>query len=236
MDFMETIRIIPRSLLSLFFLFLITKLMGKKQVSEFSIFDYVIGISIGNFTAEMTMNFDNQYINGIVAIFCFGFTAWLISKVTMKSIILRRIIIGVPTVVIQNGKIIEPSLKKLNIDINDLLEQCRNNNVFDISEIEYAVMEVNGKVNIMKKAMYESVTPNDLNLKVENKSLVSNIIIDGKIMKNNLNGMNKDISWLEKQIKVKGVDINNVLLATLDDQEKINIYQKNNEKPKEILE
>ena len=114
---MDTINVIFRSLLSLITLFLITKFMGKKQVSELSLFDYVIGISIGNFTAEMTMNLDSKYINGIMAIFTFGFISWLVSKMTMKSLFIRRLIIGVPTVVIQNGKILEPSLKKLKIDI-----------------------------------------------------------------------------------------------------------------------
>ena len=109
----ETLRIIPRSLVSLIVLFLITKAIGKKQVSELSLFDYVIGISIGNFAAEMIMNFDNNYYNGIVAMITFGFIAWLVSYFTMKSMVLRRIIIGTPTVLIQNGKIIEKNLRKM---------------------------------------------------------------------------------------------------------------------------
>ena len=86
MNFNEVFMIVPRSLISLVVLFFVTKLIGKKQVSEFSLFDYVIGISIGNFTAEMTMNFDNQYINGIVAIVTFGFVAYLVSVLSIKSI------------------------------------------------------------------------------------------------------------------------------------------------------
>ncbi len=234
---MDTINVIFRSLLSLITLFLITKFMGKKQVSELSLFDYVIGISIGNFTAEMTMNLDSKYINGIMAIFTFGFISWLVSKMTMKSLFIRRLIIGVPTVVIQNGKILEPSLKKLKIDINDLLEQCRSNGIFDISEINYAVMEVNGKINILKKAGFDPVTANDLNLKVPSKDLVSNIIIDGVIVYNNLENMNKDEDWLFKELKVKGYKLEDILLATLDNNDKINIYERNNNiKIKKVLE
>ena len=234
---MDTINVIFRSLLSLITLFLITKFMGKKQVSELSLFDYVIGISIGNFTAEMTMNLDSKYINGIMAIFTFGFISWLVSKMTMKSLFIRRLIIGVPTVVIQNGKILEPSLKKLKIDINDLLEQCRSNGIFDISEINYAVMEVNGKINILKKAGFDPVTANDLNLKVPSKDLVSNIIIDGVIVYNNLENMNKDEDWLFKELKVKGYKLEDILLATLDNNDKINIYERNkNIKIKKVLE
>ena len=204
MDIQEALSIIPRSLFSLLTLFLITKLIGKKQVSELSLFDYVIGISIGNFTAEMTMGLNNQYINGVVAIFTFGIISWLVSRLTMKSIILRRILIGTPTIIIQEGKIIKENMKKLNIDINDLLEQCRNNGTFDISQIEYAIMEVNGKISIMLKPEYNPVTMNDMNLKPTLQDLCANVIIDGRIMMKNLNNMNKSKQWLLKELKVKG--------------------------------
>lgn len=227
MDITEAISIIPRSLGSLLTLFFVTKLMGKKQVSELSLFDYVIGISIGNFTAEVTMGLDKQYIDGLIAIVVFGIVSWGVSKITMKSIILRRLIIGTPTVVIQKGKILEKSLKKLNIDINDLLEQCRSNGNFDISQIEYGIMEVNGKVSILLKSQYNPVTPKDLNLKTEQQELIANVVIDGKIMHNNLLNMKKDDKWLYKELKVKGYELDDVLLATLDSNEKLNIYEKN---------
>lgn len=237
MDITEAMSIIPRSLGSLLTLFFVTKLMGKKQVSELSLFDYVIGISIGNFTAEVTMGLDKQYIDGLIAIIAFGIVSWGVSKITMKSIMLRRLIIGTPTVVIQKGKIIEKSLKKLNIDINDLLEQCRSNGNFDISQIEYGIMEVNGKVSILLKSQYNPVTPKDLNIKTEQQELIANVVIDGKIMHNNLLNMKKDDKWLYKELKVKGYELDDVLLATLDSNEKLNIYEKNmNEEAINILE
>ena len=237
MDITEAISIIPRSLGSLLTLFFVTKLMGKKQVSELSLFDYVIGISIGNFTAEVTMGLDKQYIDGLIAIIAFGIVSWGVSKITMKSIILRRLIIGTPTVVIQKGKILEKSLKKLNIDINDLLEQCRSNGNFDISQIEYGIMEVNGKVSILLKSQYNPVTPKDLNIKTEQQELIANVVIDGKIMHNNLLNMKKDDKWLYKELKLKGYELDDVLLATLDSNEKLNIYEKNmNEEAINILE
>jgi uncharacterized membrane protein YcaP (DUF421 family) len=237
MNIHEALLIIPRSLFSLLTLFIISKLIGKKQVSELSLFDYVIGISIGNFTAEMTMNLENQYTNGIVAIFTFGIISWFVSKITMKSIILRRFLIGTPTIIIQDGKILESSMKKLNIDINDLLEQCRTNGTFDISEIEYAIMEVNGKISILLKKDYQQPTNKDMNLKLPNQGLVANIIIDGKIMKNNLNNMNKTEEWLFHELNIKGINLNDILLATLDNQEKVTFYKRNYQLvPKKILE
>ena len=237
MDIQEALSIIPRSLFSLLTLFPITKLIGKKQVSELSLFDYVIGISIGNFTAEMTMGLNNQYINGVVAIFTFGIISWLVSRLTMKSIILRRILIGTPTIIIQEGKIIKENMKKLNIDINDLLEQCRNNGTFDISQIEYAIMEVNGKISIMLKPEYNPVTMNDMNLKPTLQDLCANVIIDGRIMMKNLNNMNKSKQLLLKELKVKGYNLEDILLATLDINEKLTVYENNHHiKIKNVLE
>ena len=229
MDIIEALLIIPRSLLSLFILFLVTKLIGKKQVSELSLFDYVIGISIGNFTAEMTMSLDVQFINGVMALLTFGLFAYLISLLTMKSIRIRRFFIGVPTVIIQNGKIIEKAMKHVMIDINDLLEQCRINGYYDLTQIEYAIMEANGKISIMPKSEYKPLTPNDMKKKVAQEDLQANVIIVGVIMQNNLENMNKSINWLEKELKVKGYkEYDDIILAILDKNDKLTIFDKNN--------
>lgn len=233
----ETLRIIPRSLVSLIVLFLITKAIGKKQVSELSLFDYVIGISIGNFAAEMIMDFNSNYYNGIVAMTTFGLIAWLVSYFTMKSMVLRRIIVGTPTVLIQNGKIIEKNLRKMMIDINDLLEQCRGNGTFDVNEIEYAIMEANGKISILSKKEYAPLIVKDMNLKLGKNELVSNVIIDGKIMKSNLENSGKEKDWLLKELKIKGKKLEDILLATLDNNYKLVIYERNNNmKVKNVLE
>ena len=228
-DYKEILEVSYRALISLVALFLITKLLGKKQVSQLSLFDYVIGISIGNFAAEVTINLEAEWINGVVA--------YLVSILTMKSIVARRFFMGAPTVVIQNGKIIKESLKRVKFDINDLLEECRNNDVFDLNQINYALMEANGKLSILLKPEYLPLTPNDMKVKVNKNGLVANIIIDKKIMKNNLSQMGKDEKWLMKELKVKGVSLEDVLLGTLDIDDKLTIYrQKENENIKNILE
>ena len=236
-DYKEILQVSYRALISLVTLFLITKLLGKKQVSQLSLFDYVIGISIGNFAAEVTIHLEAEWINGVVAVTIFGVVAYLVSILTMKSIIARRFFMGAPTVVIQNGKIIKESLKKIKFDINDLLEECRNNGVFDLTQINYALMEANGELSILLKPEYLPITPNDMKLKPEKNSLVANIIIDKKIMPNNLKQMNKDEKWLLKELKIKGYKLEDVLLATLDINDKLTIYkQKENENIKNILE
>lgn len=229
--------VISRALMSLVALFIVTKLIGKKQVSELSLFDYVIGISIGNFAAEMTINTDSPEINGIIAVFIFGLIAYLVSIATMKSIILRRFFIGTPTILIQKGKILEKNLKRCKMDVNDLLEQIRIGGYFNLDEVDYAIMEANGKVSIFPKGENKPATLKDLKLKVEKQSLCSNVIIDGKIMHGNLENMHKDENWLIKQLKVKGKKLDEILLATLDLNEKLILYERNyNLKVDDVLE
>lgn len=231
MDFSEVGTVIYRGLISLVALFLVTKMLGKKQVSQLSLFDYVIGISIGNFAAEMTVNLDTNEINGIVAVLVFGIVAYIVSVITMKSIVLRKFFMGSPTVLIEDGKLMMEGLKKVKFDINDLLEECRGDGYFDISEIAYAVMEVNGKLSILPKSEYENPTLKDLNIKGQKASLCANIIIDGNIMPKALADMHKTEDWLYHELKTKGTKLEDVLLATLDTNEKFIVYEKNVNKP-----
>lgn len=238
MKFDEILMIVPKALVSIIVLYLATKLIGKKQAAELSLFDYVIGISIGNFGAEMIINMETPFIYGCIAIMSFGLIAYIVSIVTMKSIYFRKLLIGTPTIVIQNGKILIDNLRKVKMDINDMLEQIRISGYFDLSEVEYAIVEANGKLSIMPKVEYAPLTPIDMNIKPSKKDLVANVIIDSKIIKESLRYMNKSQDWLEHELKIKGYnDLNNILLATLDVNEKLIIYEKNqNIKSNKVLE
>lgn len=236
-NWMELYDVLIRAILSLITLFLVTKMLGKKQVSQLSLFDYVIGISIGNFAAEMTINLDSQEINGIVAVLVFGIVAYIVSYLTMKSMRVRRFFIGVPTLIIDNGKFIEKNLMKFKMDINDVLEQLRINGYFDVSQVKYALLEANGTLSVMPKEEYRPVNPNDMKLKVSKEDLCANVIIDSKIMYNNLNNIKKDEKWLNQQLKIQGyTDLSKVLLATVDINEKLNVYEKVDSTKHNILE
>ena len=236
-EVMEILDVILRSLVSLVSLFLVTKLIGKKQISQLSLFDYVIGISIGNFAAEMSINLESEYIHGVVAVVVFGLVAYLVSILTMKNLKIRKFFIGDPTMLIQDGKIIYNTLKKSRIDINDLLEQCRINGYFDINEIDYALLEANGQISFKPKPEYESPVNKDLKIEKARQGLCSNLIVDGNIIHKSLKVMGKDIKWLEHELKVKGIKLENVLLATLDLGGTFRVYEKNvNIKEHEILQ
>lgn len=226
-NYNELFNVVIRGLLSLITLFLVTKLIGKKQVSQLSLFDYVIGISIGNFAAEMTINLESEELYGIIAVLLFGGIAYLVSVGTMKSIKLRRFFMGSPTILIEHGKILQNNFYKVKYDINDMLEQCRVNGYFDISEIDYAIVEANGELSILAKSEYLPVNRNDMKLKVSKSGLCANVIIDGKVMYNNLKKINKDEKWLNKELKLKGKDISDIILATVDINDKVVFYERN---------
>ena len=226
-NYNELFNVVIRGLLSLITLFLVTKLIGKKQVSQLSLFDYVIGISIGNFAAEMTINLESEELYGIIAVLLFGGIAYLVSVGTMKSIKLRRFFMGSPTILIEHGKILQDNFYKVKYDINDMLEQCRVNGYFDISEIDYAIVEANGELSILAKSEYLPVNRTDMKLKVSKNGLCANVIIDGKVMYNNLKKINKDEKWLNKELKLKGKDISDIILATVDINDKVVFYERN---------
>ena len=236
-NFTELLNVVVRAFASLLTLFFVTKLIGKKQVSQLSLFDYVIGISIGNFAAEMTINLESEELYGVVAVLIFGSIAYLVSILTMKSIVLRRFFMGTPTILIQKGKILEKSFSKVKYDLNDMLEQCRIKGYYDISQIEYAIVEANGELSILPNGQNKPITVSDMGIKPEKQGLCANIIIDGKIMQKNLEEMNKDEDWLNQQLLIKGKKIEDVLLGTVDINEKVIFYERNlNEKVLNILE
>ena len=223
----DLLDVILRCLVSLVTLFLVTKMIGKKQVSQFSLFDYVIGISIGNFAAEMAINLDSSYLHGTVAVIVFGLVAYLVSLLTMKSLKIRKFIIGDPNILIKDGKILYNSLKKSKFDINDLLEEARINGYFDISDIDYALMEANGKISFLPKIESQNPTNKDLKLNTKRKGLCINLIIDGQIIEEALRDINKDQKWLLKKVKEKNFNLEEVILATIDLQNNLKVYGKN---------
>lgn len=223
----EVLIITQRAIFSLITLYLVTKLIGKKQVSELSLFDYVISISIGNFAAEMTMNLDTQSINGFVSVVIFGLIGTIVSILTMKSISLRRFFMGTPTIIIDNGKFVYKNMKRTKIDMNDFLQTARIAGYFDINQIKYALMEANGQISFLPKEEYLPVTNKNMKLNIQKEGLCANVIIDGKIMEKNLSKIKKDEKWLVKSLDVKGYkNINEILLATVDINEKLTVFLK----------
>lgn len=219
--------IVFRTVVSAFSLFVLCKIMGRKQIGQLNIFDYVVGITIGSIAAVMSTDKEISYETCIIAMGVLALIEVLISLVTTKSIKLRRILTGTPIVLIEEGKIIEDGLNKARFDVNDLLQECRSNGYFDISKIQYALMEANGRLSFLLKSKYDSITPSDMKLKVSNQGLCANLIIDGNIMHGNLKKIGKDKTWLLARLKTEKIDdYRKILLLSCDINEKFSIYFK----------
>lgn len=230
-DIMNFFNVLWRSVLSIVALFFLTKMMGRKQISQLNLYDYVVGITIGSVAAEISTNLDSDFWGGIVVMAVYTSVSVFVSYLTEKSIILRRFIIGSPIVIMENGKILEKSLKKSKFDVNELLQEARIDGYYDLSQIEYAIMEANGKVSFLPKSKYLPITPSDMKLKVDKNGLVSNLVIDGNIMYGNLKTVNKNEDWLLTRLRNMGyLQLDNILLATCDNKEKIVVFEKNYDK------
>ncbi|MFR6016750.1 MAG: DUF421 domain-containing protein [Paraclostridium sordellii] len=213
-------------------MFILTKIMGKKQISQLTLFDYVVGISIGSIAAELAINESISYIQGITGMTIYALFPILLSLISLKSNLARKILDGVPTILIQNGEINEKGLKKTKMNINDLIEECRLKDVFDIKDIKFAILETSGNLSIQLKSKHKPLTPEDINLKSKDKYLCVNLIIDGKILDNHLEIIGKDIKWLNSELDKKGIkNTSDILLAYMDSSKKINIYLKNKDIP-----
>lgn len=233
----ELYSVILRTIIMLVILFILTKIMGKKQVSQMNIYDYLIGITIGSVAADISLDIKKDLVAGIVALIIYGLSGVLVTYLTLKSIKLRRLIMGTPTILINDGKIIEKNLRKEGIDTNDLQEEARQAGYFDLSKVNYAVLEVSGKISFLAKASAEVITRKDMNIKAKDEGLCANIIIDGILLENNLDYMSKDKKWLDKELKKKGYqNYSSILLLTLDNNNKIVIYDKNINDNIKILE
>lgn len=227
MNYEAMFGVLIRSFATIIVLFLLAKIMGKKQISQLNLFDYIVGITIGSIAADISLDLNKQYFDGVICLVVFGLAQALVSYATLKSIKLRRFFSGTPSMIIEDGKIIEEGLKKVKFDINDLMEEMRGAGYFNVDEVAYAVMETNGKLSFLPKDDNKPVTKKDMNLKIIPSNLVANVVIDGKVMVNNLKALNKDEKWLYHELKVLGYnDLDEIILVTLDINDKVMIYKK----------
>ena len=227
-----------RSIISVVVLFILAKLMGKRQISHLTFFDYAIGISIGSIAAALAVDRSVDYEHGLAGMIIYALFGILLSYITLKSVKMREIISGTPTIIIQNGKIIEQNLRKTKLHVNDILEECRIMGAYNIADVEYAILETNGKVSVLLKSQKAPVTCEDLKIPPEYKGLSADLIIDGKIMPKHLAKVNLTEEWLKDELKKRNImSRKDVLLASLDTSGNLLIDLKNKSiKPMDIIE
>lgn len=217
--------------ISLAVLFLMSKLMGNKQISQLSAFDYIIGISIGSIAAELAslQNLDKP-LNNVVAILIYGIAAYLISVVTSKSLSLRKVITGRPLVVMDNGQLYKKNMAKARIDISEFLTMCRQQGYFDISQIKTAIIEHDGNLSILPKSENRPATPADMQLAVAPESVITVVLLDGHILYKNLQLTKHNEEWLLAKLKKYDLMPEDVFAAFCDDNGNLSAYKMNNDR------
>ena len=223
---------ILRSIVSVVVLFILTRIMGKKQLSQLTFFDYVVGISIGSIAAAFAVDTSISYSKGITGLIVYALFPIVLTLITLKNYKARKLLDGKPTILINKGQIIEENLKRVQLSINDVLEECRLKNVFDISDVEFAILETSGKVSVELKSPNKPLTPNDVNIQTAFKGLCLNVIIDGEILDDHLQMIGKDRIWLIEELKKQNVlNYKEVLLGYIDGNNRLVVQKKNETVP-----
>ncbi|MBR5272190.1 MAG: DUF421 domain-containing protein [Clostridia bacterium] len=210
---MDVIKVILTALLSVAALFIITKIMGHKQVAQLDFFDYISGITIGSIGAELATELEKPY-QPLIALAVYGCTSVILNLLAHKIPRTRKYINGTPTILLNSDKLYRSNLKKAKLDLSEFLLLCREQGYFDLGEIQTAIFEHNGKLSILPKAANRPATPEDMNISVKPAHIGVEVIMDGRIMSENLSRIGRNKTWLEKQIKEQGFkDIREVFLG-----------------------
>ncbi|MED3822686.1 DUF421 domain-containing protein [Priestia flexa] len=208
--------VVLRSLLFLVVLFAITKWLGKKQIAELSFFEYVTGMTIGNIGAEMAMGIDKSIAHGILSIVIFAVVPFLAGIISLKNKHFRDFMEGKGTVFIKDGKIMEDNLKKEKYTIDELLGLLRKQSVYQAADVEFAVLEPTGDLNVLLKKENQPLTAKDLGIAVAPSKEPQTVIMDGEILDEPLATIGQSRRWLHTELEKLGVTIENVFLGQVD--------------------
>ena len=225
--------IIGRSLIFLVLLFITTKVLGKKQISELSFFEYVAGITIGSIAGEVVTGLEANIYHGILAVGVFGVVTFLADYLSLKSKKFRDVVEGRGAVVIKDGKILEDNLKKEKYTIDELSALLRQKDIFRVADVEFAVLEPRGNLSTLLKKENRPLTPKDLQMKMANEKEPQTVIMDGKILLEALRSAEKSPGWLQLELEKLGVTLDNVFLGQLDSYGEltIDVYDDNIQVP-----
>ncbi|GIP31519.1 DUF421 domain-containing protein [Paenibacillus sp. J2TS4] len=212
----EWLEVALRTLTAVVILFVLTKLLGKRQVTQLSVFEYITGITIGSLAAYISLDLEAKWYLGIVALAVWVMISFGIELLQIKSKWFRDFIDGRGRVLIKDGKIMEDNLKKERLSTDELLEELRRKNAFRVADVEFAVMEPSGEINVLLKRENQPITPRHLGIKVGPEQEPQTVIMDGKRMDEPLATMGLSREWLQTELDKLGVALENVFLGQVD--------------------
>lgn len=219
--------LVGRTLVFYALILFLVRLMGKREIGALSPFDLVITIMLAEMAALPIESLDLPLLLGAVPIVTLALAQIVLSFVCMKSEIARGVLCGNPSIVIRDGKIVEKEMRRQRYTISDLMEQLRLNNVANVGDVEFAILETNGQLSVLPKSQKRPVCCNDLNVQTQYEGLPVSLIVDGHIDYGALKGADLDLTWLKEQLKSRGItDIKGVLFCSLDSSGNLYIQER----------
>lgn len=216
--------IVLQTLVSFLTLLLLTRLLGKQQVSQLTFYEYLNGITFGSIAANLASDDLANAPDHLIGLITYGVLTMLVSWLAMKNRKVRKAVTGEPVIVIQDGNILEGNLRKMHMDLDELTMLLRAEGIFDYKELELAIIEQSGALSVLKKPAHQTVTREDLHLHGTSKGLAVEVIVDGQIIYENLQAMGLDGKWLVKQLRNRNIaNASQVCLATVNKEKQIQL-------------
>lgn len=212
------------SLVSYAAMFLSAKVIGRKQISQLDFLDYITGITIGSIAAELATDLENVW-KSLTAMIIYAAVTWLMSIINLRRARSRKFLNGTPTIVMDGGRLFRENMKKAKLDLSEFMVMCREQGYFNLADIQTAIFEYNGKLTILPVTARRPVTPADMNLSPPQEALFAEVIMDGRILDENLHRMGLDAKWLKKRLRDQGIqDVRSVYLGLCDEKHNLSCY------------
>ncbi|PZE22911.1 DUF421 domain-containing protein [Paenibacillus xerothermodurans] len=197
-------------------LFILTRILGKKQISQLTFFEYITGITLGELAGFISTDVEAPYMYGVVALLVWFTVPLAMEYVTLRNIKLRRWLDGTGSVVIRDGKVLEANLQKERYNSHELMEELRKKNVFNLADVEFAILEASGDLNVLLKSENQPLTPKHLGMKVPASRQTHEVIVDGKVLDERLAELGHSRAWLNAELEKIGVTHDNVFIGQVD--------------------
>ncbi|MGN1048663.1 MAG: DUF421 domain-containing protein [Eubacteriales bacterium] len=221
---MIILKVILSAVFSVAALFFAIKFAGHKQMAELDTFDFVSSITIGSIAAEMAVEPDKPYI-GFTALVIWFLASVILSKIQLKFGRARKFLCGTPTIIFYNGSFFPENMKKAKLDLSEFMMLCRQKGFFDLSAVRMAIYEYNGQISILPTEAERPANPTDLGIIPPRDDIMTEAIMDGHVLEENLTRSGLNLAWLEKELQKNGISSpKQVFLALYDYRKKLTVY------------
>lgn len=221
---MELMKILLASVVSYAALFISAKVVGRKQISQLDFMDYITGITIGSIAAELATDLENMW-KPLVAMAIYTLATWAMARLSLSLSRSRKYLNGSPVIVMDNGKLYRENMRQAKLELSDFMVMCRQQGFFNLADIQTAVYEYNGQLTILPVSARRPLTPEDMKLSPQQETILSEVIMDGRVLGENLRRMGLDEKWLARQLRSQGIDgPQSVFLALCDREKHLSCY------------